>query len=103
MDPDGYPDGEELEKITNWPYTDLKGLMEYVKERWNYADWGWNETGDTDYGRPIIVYEISTGGWSGNESLIQALGENLMFWNTCWYSSRRGGHYIFHMPDNKEK
>jgi len=93
MDPNGYPDEEELLKIEKWPYTDLLSLMAYVKERWRYSDTPyWHEEGTT--------FQISTGGWSGNESLINALEANTMFWILCWESSRRGGHYVFIIPDS---
>ena len=88
MDKDGYPEEHELKKIAEWPYTDFAGLMEYVKERWRYADDGYWKQGR-------LYYSISTGGWSGNESIIGALMNNTMFWLCCWWSSRRGGHYKF--------
>lgn len=91
MDNDGYPEEEELEQIRNWPHTDFKGLMEFVKTRWAYASWGWSEPEPG-------VFKISTAGWSGNESIIEALKGNTMFWMTSWESSRRGGHYEFRIP-----
>lgn len=88
MDINGYPEERELKEIHEWPYKDFISLMEYVKERWRYTDDGfWRVEGNE--------YHISTGGWSGNESIIGALKENLMFWSMCWMSSRRGGHYVF--------
>ena len=88
-----YPTEEELQTIAEWPYTDLKGLMDYVRERWEYADVGyWKQEENT--------YYISTAGWSGNEEIIQALRKNHMFWTLCWYRSERGGHYKFVLPKN---
>lgn len=65
--------------------------MDFIKPIWNYSDLEfWKRKGNT--------YWISTGGWSGNEDIIGTLRENQMFWMMCWYSSRRGGHYVFKVP-----
>jgi len=88
MDKYGYPEEDELEKIAKWPYKDIQGLMEYVHERWEYANCGYWKTGRK-------YYHLSTGGWSGNESIIFALRQNQMFWALRWVSSTRGGHYTF--------
>lgn len=87
MDADGYPDEIELQRIKEWPATDLLGLMAFVENLWWMPDWGWRKKGN--------IYSISTAGWSGNESLVKAMHENWMFWTFCWQSSRRGGHYEF--------
>lgn len=86
MDDDGYPEESELKQIAEWPYTDIPGLLEFVRERWSYPDRWWTE-GD--------VLHLSTGGWSGNEDLVRAMQQNRMFWALCWIQSRRGGHYQF--------
>lgn len=83
-----YPTDEQLQRVREWPVTDIPGLMDYVKSLWWAPDWGWHEEGD---GR----YRISTGGWSGNESIIEAWEGNQMVWFICWVESRRGGHYKF--------
>jgi len=89
MDIDGYPEECELQKIREWD-TDFKGLMGYIRERWKYAHSGfWKEELAGD------VYHLSTAGWSGNESIIEALRENILFYSMCWQRSERGGHYIF--------
>lgn len=87
MDEHGYPTKEELEKIKNWDYRDFGRLMEYVESLWKYGGNFWEEFGNT--------YSISTGGWSGNEDIIEALGSNTIFWLLHWQQSSRGGHYIF--------
>ena len=107
MDPDGYPDDAELAKITAWRCLetgDFRPLMEYVGSLWNWGERMFRKTGEDKagpYAGGVIVtsdvYEVSTGGWSGNESLIGALQENFVFWSMCWVQSRRGGHFIFHI------
>lgn len=98
MTDDGYPDEDELRTILDWKAeAGYRGLMARVRSLWAYADWGWSEEAHGP-SPPTFVYSISTGGWSGNESLIEALEHNVMFWALCWQSSRRGGHYEFHVP-----
>ena len=93
MDTDGYPDEQELARIQAWPAEDFRGLMEFVYSLWQYKDLRWGWTQGMEY-----RYQLSTGGWSGNESIIGALQLNVMFWLMCWVSSRRGGHYEFKVP-----
>lgn len=99
FDSDGYPTEESLERIEKWPHEDHAGLMAFAESIWRYADWGWRRTETTDelMKMPIIAYDLSTGGWSGNESIIAAMKLNQFFWMFCWVQSRRGGHYIFHL------
>ncbi len=92
MDSNGYPDDTEIETIRTWA-TDYNALMEYVRELWKYAKEGfWTKTIDDE---GDITYVIATGGWSGNESIIEALEENMMFWLMTWQMSRRGGQFTF--------
>jgi hypothetical protein len=95
MDTNGYPDDNELDIIHNWQIKskkDCKALLDYIYDLWKYTDCGyWSVNEDKN------MYSISTGGWSGNESLIGAMMGNHMFWVLCWYSSRRGGHYEFNV------
>lgn len=44
---------------------------------------------------PRRKWRVSTGGWSGHEALISALQEATGFWALCFWSERRGGHYVF--------
>lgn len=99
FDRDGYPTEETLKLIENWKCVGKESkiqLLEYVKKCWRYPDYFKVEEGTIDcYHTNVLRYEISTAGWSGNESLISALERNLLFWSLCWVQSRRGGHYIF--------
>ena len=93
MSLDPYPTEAELDNIRTWdssrgPYS---GLMAHVKALWwPDHDTGWKQEGQH--------YEIATCGWSGNEDIIQALQENLVFWGRCWHSHLRGGLYVFELP-----
>lgn len=107
----GYPSEAELDRIRQWPsdtFEDLAALWQYVLARWTNGWWSASKQRHRDYPKKIYAppggtlkrrYWISTGGWSGNESLIHALGEHRLFWMVCWYSSRVGGHYEFRVPE----
>ena len=96
MDKNGYPEEHELKIISDWdivknPVTEL---IDYIKDRWQYADCGYFEL----RGKRILKLRLSTAGWSGNESIIQSLQENHLFWMVYWQKSKRGGHYWFRIP-----
>lgn len=84
LDGDGYPTDEALKRITEWPHTEISGMLEFARPLWSYPDRWWIE-GE--------VLHLSTGGWSGNEDIIRAMEQNRIFWALCWIQSRRGGHY----------
>ena len=84
-----YPTDEELEKVKKWEITGkpkaFSALMTYINE---IADWyRFEQKGN--------AYFLSTGGWSGNEDVIMAMMENMVFWFIYHYRTTRGGHYIF--------
>jgi hypothetical protein len=95
-----YPTDEELHRIETWPFEDKWGWFGFIEGRWTYRSWGWREEEAMDdlFDRPVHRYYISTGGWSGNEDIIDAMSRNLMLWMLTWQQSRRGGHYIFEVP-----
>jgi hypothetical protein len=96
MDCEGYPEQHELNRIKNWDFRDIFSLIDFVASRWNWQDWGVKKYWDKDkYSKSeILKVEFHTGGWSGNEDLINALLENRLV--CIWYESwRRGGHYYF--------
>lgn len=87
MDDDGYPTEEELAEISKVDWKSVLGLAR--------ALWQWPEFWRTEHNGKHVEHHVSTGGWSGNESIIGAMQENAPFWVMCWMSSRRGGHYVF--------
>lgn len=91
MDSQGYPDDEELARIEKWPLEDIAGLFKFVHSLWWMPNWGWKQEGRK--------FRISTGGWSGNESLISAMEENAMIFSLTCKSWRVGGHYEFQLPE----
>jgi hypothetical protein len=85
-----YPSDVDLQRIRQWYISDIedfRDLMSYIENIWVFGDWGFRQDGDT--------YQLNTGGWSGNEEIIQALRENTIFWIFYWEQSHRGGHYVF--------
>ncbi len=77
--------------------------------RWDYTKQGFDTLIEfirplfTEYGtirgpnRLGNVY-MATGGWSGNEDIIDALHRNVAFWGLSWQKSERGGAYWFSIP-----
>lgn len=94
LDSDGYPTDAALARLRDWPTTDLPGAFAFAAELWKYPDY-------FKIGTEEI--EAHTGGWSGNESVVGAMQDNLMLWTLCWKESRRGGHYKFEIPVNFRK
>jgi len=102
LDEDGYPTEAALDIVETWHWYDARGWFGFIKSIWWYPDWGWDEGEEPhEYRKDEIVYRynISTGGWSGNESIIRAMQKNEMMWHLNWVQSRRGGHYIFELKD----
>lgn len=89
MDEDDYPTEELLEEIARWPVQDFDGLMLRLQSEWHYEDCF----------RPTEcnAWLVSTGGWSGNETLLGALEEKDrgVWWAFYHYAWRRGGHHLF--------
>ena len=88
---DLYPREEELKTIAEWdfgkkPVTDL---LDYVRRLWKYDD------RFVLTGKKVLRLYLSTGGWSGNESIIRALRQNSIFWYMFWRKHTVGGHYWF--------
>lgn len=100
---EGYPTAEQLHAIRfwgstakDWDQAEHLALMQYVRALWHMEMWDEDDVPDTLHdGKFVRRIEMSTGGWSGNEDVIDALSENWLFWSRCWVSNQRGGHYVF--------
>ena len=106
MDEDGYPSEEQLRDIQNWEVKsseDILKLFRYIQTLWWPDDHYFHidkrtsaskYNGGSRYTRAVV----HTVGWSGNESIIDSLMNNWMAWSLTWQSSKKGGHYVFHIP-----
>jgi hypothetical protein len=85
---EGYPDEEELEAIEKWPVMEVFTLIRFVSGLWQYR------VQFEDWRKGVFHFELHTGGWSGNESIIEALEKNRFVDRFCvkWL---RGGHWYF--------
>ncbi len=102
LDENGYPTEDALRYIKDWdwrdkPTSEYTALFDVIQSIWWSPEFGWHDE-DVECeitNRTVRRYTLSTGGWSGNESLIEALQSNWIVWSVTWEQSRRGGHYIF--------
>lgn len=103
-DEDGYPTEQLLEFIETLDLPmdtqNVNDLMQLVKNLWSYPDRALNRVVN-HHGTPKMKYTFSTGGWSGNESLINSLLSIQffkMFYLDMWKS---GGYYEFLIPTDE--
>ena len=92
LDEEGYPTDAALERIEAWEVTsraDFDNLMDFIRDLWWMSQWGFIVGPDRRF------YTLITGGWSGNESIIQALDDNRMFTVFYWVLSERGGKFVY--------
>ena len=99
MDDECYPTEETLALVKGYSGSVL-AFFEELKKVWHLASWGWHEENGFQYGwrhkdHKVNRFHISTAGWSGNESLIEAMRENYFLWHFSWVQERVGGHFIF--------
>lgn len=94
FDSNGNPTDETLDAIAKWPIADPDGWLDYIHAVWNNHYGRIRFTPDFD--------EFITGGWSGNESIIEAMRENVVLWFMLWESSHRGGKYVLRLPEEKK-
>ena len=96
LDDEGYPTDELLDWIKDYDIIEsgLEPLLEIIEDTWNWPDWGIVRKRAYD-GK--FSYEMHTGGWSGNESIMQSLRSNMYFY-MWWVKSTAGGHHYFRFP-----
>lgn len=105
FDGNGYPTEESLDRIRSWAIdtlADFEAAMDFAGAAWSYPEY-WCK--DRDWidpewpsRRPMLRYVFSTGGWSGNESIVEAIEQNRMVQMIGAWSWRRGGHYEYRFP-----
>lgn len=83
-----YPSEPELQAIREWPHDDFKGLLAFVADIWFYPDCV-KRHGNT--------WTLVTLGWSGNEEIIGALEQNILFRALCWQASYVGGKHVYRL------
>ena len=93
----GYPTDIATQIISSWPVTDIQGLFVFAKSLWWAPEYFSAEEIQDGYDHPAIRLNISTAGWSGNEELVGALQDTIL-WLVYWQSSRRGGHHVIDIP-----
>lgn len=100
LDLAGYPTPDALRLIENWHHEYAVTWFEFIHSMWYAADWGWkSEVVPHRFreGRNVMKFDVSTAGWSGNESIVKSMQKNEMLWWKTHYQTRRGGHYIFEL------
>lgn len=93
-----YPTDNELEYIQKFEVIGPERQMElfkYIYNIWEYGNISISPQKIKDRGDGTVWYTLITGGWSGNEEIIDAMKANLVFWARTWESSDRSGKHVF--------
>ena len=102
LDDEGYPTEEWLQFIRNYKPDESLPLIQFVEEvlvdGWWMPDWGFKL--HRKYGGKRKL-ELHTGGWSGNEEVIDAILSNiwLIHCKMRYLMWKAGGHYYFELND----
>lgn len=89
---DGYPTSDTLLLIETFVGTPTAWL-DFVCSVWYYPDQISKHSG-------MVI--MNTGGWSGNEEIVDAMRRNRVQWSQCWISSPTLDEHIFCGETNVE-
>jgi len=101
-----YPSEEDVERVRLWDRKDIAAGLDFVFELW--SDYG-SVRRELTAGEAEVIHaaagekylRLATGGWSGNEDIINAMQENTGLW-MCWRLTACGGMHIFRYPKEQE-
>jgi hypothetical protein len=109
LNQDGYPTNATLRRVEKWKirnHVELLALFEYIRQNWWAADWGFHHTEqevNLTYANATCKkkhhFQLSTGGWSGNEDMVHSMRKNYVFWSMTWRVHKAGGHYDFEVEE----
>jgi hypothetical protein len=105
FDRNGYPTEATLTAIRDWPLLDANGALDFIAAAWYLPEFGVSRELSAAEAELVNAnpedrfLRLATGGWSGNEALINAFAGILQHMFT-WCLSARGGLHIFrYLPD----
>jgi hypothetical protein len=100
LDDEGYPTDEFLQFIAEYKW-DVMPIMDFVnvlQDGWYFGDWGFKLS--RKY-KGIRKLQLHTGGWSGNETTINAILSNIYLTHYLmrYVEWNMGGHYSFEIKE----
>lgn len=77
-------------ELLTFDTNDWNACITLIEKHWNqdYGMFNIEGTGEQQ------ILELTTGGWSDNEEIINELADT-WFWSLWWQESKRGGYYKF--------
>jgi hypothetical protein len=106
LDADGYPTEAAIKRIQDWGSDDIPGCFTFIESLWWCPEFGFSrelnqaEAEVAGIENDEAVVRLATGGWSGNESIVYALRDNVLLCVLTWRLSGRGGLHIYAYPQS---
>lgn len=82
---------QEAEILKKWRRNDPHSLVDFLSGLWFVPE----KTIRIDETEDKYYLQLNTMSWKGNEDIIHALMDNVIFWHKHWRKTERGGHYTF--------